>query len=377
MFAAYKAHFEGSPKLNETTTPITDDTTMAPLENADEQRIQEGIEQVIGQINKHIRKGDIPPTLMKQALTHALSDALRQAAAPATLDFSVRDLLGEYWTQVRKRRDTASTGFAQLNEILSGGIEAKRLVVVLGAPNTGKTTFVHQISDHVADSGRPVLYVTSEDGPSELMAKTLARIGSINYTAVLKGYESEEKKINLALTRQQDRLSTDRLRYLDASSGITMDIIREKAREHFTRYDEAHGGGPGVLVVDYLQRVARSIKARSSLSSDLREVVTMLTEQLRALANELNCGVIVIASQHRGGYKRGEDSSSLASAKESGDIEYTADVLMALSEDDKRMAPMPMTAVNLFIDKNRQGKKSKSIAFDFWPDRQQFTEVAK
>lgn len=327
---------------------------------------------------------EIKPQEVLQQSRNAL-----QRVMPATLaalsdgpaELSVRDLAGAYWDKVKVRKKTATTGFTGLNDILSGGLEAGRLVGMLGAPNCGKTTFTHQVADYVANSGRPVLYVTSEDTPDALFAKTLARIGKLNYTAVLKGYETEQEKINRALALQMDQPSVDRLRYLDATNGISLDLIKEKAQAHFARYtDESKGGGPGVLVVDYLQRIARAIKTVGGMSQDLREVVTLVTERLRAMALELNCTVIAIASQNRAGYGRGE-SGAMASAKESGDIEYTCDVLMALSEDkearDKRDVPRDQVGIILHVDKNRQGQRGKSLPLNFWPARQEFTEVSK
>lgn len=362
-----------------TSTPIpVEDTSPAPT--PEWTLIKQLRDDLANKLRRHEAGQDIDAVQVLATTRDALVKGLPIAVTPAMqiIDYSTRDLLTSYWEQVTRRRATATTGFPSLNEALSGGIESKRLVVVLGAPNTGKTTFVHQIADHIADSGRPVLYVTSEDGPSELLAKTLARIGSVNYTAVLKGWETEKSKINAALARQLDRMSTDRLRYLDASFGITMDMIREKAQSHFEQYSASKGGGSGVLVIDYLQRIARAIKTRSGMSQDLREVVTQLTEQLRGLACELDCGVIAIASQHRNGYNRSADSSGIGSAKESGDIEYTADVMLALGEDKERKKTQPhLTPVALYIDKNRQGAKGKNISLDFWPDRQQFTEVAR
>lgn len=353
------------------TNPTQDNTTPD---------IWQKVESLQNELAKYLREHDAgkehdPLKIMQWARQEIGKSLATPVATP--LDVSVRDLLASYWDQVTKRRNVASTGFKSLNTILGDGIEDSRLVVVLGAPNTGKTTFIHQIADHIADTGRPVLYVTSEDSPATLMSKTLARIGNINYSAVLKGWDTERAKINAALARQLDRKSSDRLRYLDASNGIDMEMIRDKAAAHFAHYsDETQGGGPGVLIVDYLQRIARAIKTKGA-SADLREVVTMVAEQLRAIACELHCGVIAIASQNRAGYARGSDTGAMATAKESGDIEYTCDVLMALGEDRdaKRMVPTGMTGVMLYVDKNRQGQRGKSIPLDFWPDRQQFTEA--
>lgn len=324
---------------------------------------------------------EIDPLRELQAAHDAIRKAMPvarvapESGSPVTV--SVSDLAADYWDQVKQRKNTASTGFGTLNGVLSGGFEGGRLIVILGAPNTGKTTFTHQIAHHVANGGRPVLYVTSEDSPSALFAKSIARIGQVNYTAVLKGLETEKAKINAALSRQRDMLSSERLLYLDATNGVTLDMIREYSREHFAKYTEENGGGPGVIVVDYLQRIARSVKSMSGITADLREVVTMVAERLRALAIELDCTVIAIASQNRTGYTRSGEMGSLASAKESGDVEYTADVIMALNEDKdpKRVPPLQMTPLMLYVDKNRQGQKNKAIPLDFWPDRQQFTDV--
>jgi replicative DNA helicase len=133
-----------------------------------------------------------------------------------------------------------------------------------------------------------------------------------------------------------------------------------------------------VLVVDYLQRFARMIKAMGGKSADLREVVGTLTARLRGLACQLDCCVIAIGSQNRAGYSRSEQGA-IATAKDSGEVEYDCDVLMALAEDKdvKRIAPVGQVAVTLYVDKNRQGQRNNSVALNFWPDRQQFTQAER
>ncbi len=99
----------------------------------------------------------------------------------------------------------------------------------------------------------------------------------------------------------------------------------------------------------------------------------MLTEDLRDLARSLNCAVIAVASQSRAsGYG---NANALSSAKESGDIEYTADVLMSLARDEQRQAPLRHEARSLSLAKNRLGSQT-TVDLDFRADRQQFTEAA-
>jgi hypothetical protein len=84
------------------------------------------------------------------------------------------------------------------------------------------------------------------------------------------------------------------------------------------------------------------------------------------------------------GYHAG--NSTIASAKESGDIDYTADVIAAIGEGideagNVMSEPAPgMRQWMLRIDKNRQGETTYSknhIYLDWWPARQQFTESRK
>ncbi len=297
-----------------------------------------------------------------------------QAAMTQTQIATLGELAASYWDRIAEQRNAAPTGLGSLDTALGGGLQTQRLFVMLGGPGSGKTTLVNQIAEKVAESGRPVVYLTTEDPMSTLLAKTVARLGRIDYGAVLQGRASEQGAINEALRELSERRSAERLLYVEGN-GAVLDDLYGVAQRHFARFaDEAQDGGAGILIVDYLQRVARAqLKAMRNTIRDLREAVTMLTEDLRDLARDLNCTVIAIASQSRAsGYG---NVNAIASAKESGDIEYTADVLMSLAKDEQRQAPLRCEARSLSLAKNRLGSQT-TINLDWRADRQQFTEAA-
>ena len=284
----------------------------------------------------------------------------------------------DYWGHVAKRKSTVGTSLAGLDTILGGGLEPQRLMVLLGAPGGGKTTLANQMAVHAADSGRPVFYVTSEDIPFNLLAKTLARQSQTSYTAILKGYKDQWESIEQALKTYQQSKAATHLRYLDATMGTTLSTIKERAAAHFEQFKE---GGNGILVIDYLQRLARSLSAYREGKQDLRLAVTALSEELRAIATGLDCCVIALAAQSRAsGYGNGNGAgkNALASGKESGDIEYTADTVMAIVDDEMRTMQVPwLQAKVLRVDKNRQGPAGDNCALnlDWYAERQQFTEA--
>jgi replicative DNA helicase len=336
----------------------------------------QSLKTLLLQLQEAHRLGTLKPETMRRDLAELAANFKRDFPDESTLavtESSVEDLLAGYWDRVASRKVAAPTGLGDLDRALGGGFQAKRLVTLLGAPGGGKTSLANQLSERVACE-RPVLYVTSEDTPDVLLSKTLARIGNIDYSAVLYGWEKRRADIDRALEMLASRPSAQLLRYLDLTSGfISLDDVRDRAKAHFEGKP-----GPGLLVVDYLQRMARAIRESAGVK-ELREAVTMLTERLRAMACELDCCVLAIASMNRAsGYGRNSEASVLTSAKESGDIEFTSDILMALTEDSsaKRMTSSFTEPRVLRIDKNRQGAVT-SIKLDWRADRQQFTEASR
>lgn len=305
--------------------------------------------------------------------------------APATA--TPLDLMAGYWDQQKERRELAGTGFASLNKALSGGLERDRLYVLLGAPGSGKTTWINQICDYVARE-RAVFYVTSENAPLDLLAKTIARRSTIEYTAVQYGWKSERDRIDAGFAEYREQPQARHIRYADATQGMILQDIAEQAERHFNAVASSTNGDP-VIVVDYLQRLARAedihIRATTpngALGTDARLVATAYTERLRALACSLHCSVICLSAMSRaGGYSASADKT-LNAAKESGDIEYTADTIMAIGEQVENGAALTLPEPGSFawcvtLAKNRQGANSATgakIELAWYPTFQRFIE---
>jgi len=361
--------------LNESTTIPEDDSTGEQISPE-----WDKIEAVQNYLAKALRQHDggkqieAETILRKAEAMFALKPDEAEAKAPPDVASGAID----YWAHVAKRKATVGTSLAGLDSILGGGLEPQRLMILLGAPGGGKTTLANQIAVHAADSGRPVFYVTSEDIPFNLLAKTLARQSQTNYTAMMKGYEDQRARIEQALKTYQESKAATQLRYLDATMGTSLSTIRERAAAHFEQFKE---GGNGILVIDYLQRVARALSAYRDGRQDLRLAVTAISEELRGMATGLDCCVLALAAQHRAsGYGAGNGAAknALASGKESGDIEYTADTVMAIVDDEQRKMQVPwLQAKVLRVDKNRQGPAGDNCALnlDWYAERQQFTEA--
>lgn len=278
------------------------------------------------------------------------------------------DIAASYWTNTQAWANAAPTGLHVLDSMLGGGFLPGRLTALLGAPGQGKTALAVQLAETMATTGRPVFYLTSEDSSHMILCRTLARLYTSDYTDLKTGNMDRETIVTM-LSNYGKRASSKSMMVMEHhGSKFSLDVLKLKARAHFSRYPTEKG----ILVIDYLQRLARA----GNTGQELRHAVTAITEKLRVVAQELDCSVLMLAAQGRDNYKNGtaSDKSALGSAKESGDIEYTCDVLMALTEMDDRDAGPGQTWKQLRIDKNRQGNTG-AMPLNWEGRYQRFSEV--
>src|SRR6185437_3658574 len=126
---------------------------------------------------------------------------------------------------------------------------------------------------------------------------------TIEYSAILRGYESERERIEGAFAEYREQQQVYHLCYLDATQGIRLQEIADQAELHFEATRTSTQGDP-VIVVDYLQRLVRAEDmlmrgTGGSLGTDARQAATVYTERLRALACDLHCSVICLSAMNR------------------------------------------------------------------------------
>lgn len=184
---------------------------------------------------------------------------------------------------------------------------------VLGAPSSlGKTTFALNLACNLAKQGKPVLFVSLEQTKFELITKTLSRLifnSGITAQALRLGQFEEERKEALK-------------RYSSYSPNIfTMEEYNPVAIENaILELKELFGTSPAVFI-DYLQIIPTTQQTSAKDKADL------IVKNLKALQRRHDLFLMVISSINRASYLQ---ALSFESFKESGGIEYTADVLFGL-----------------------------------------------
>ena len=244
------------------------------------------------------------------------------------------------------------TGLPKLDATLSGLQQGFYLLA--GSTGLGKSTLAWRIAQHVARQV-PALYVTFENSAENLATKALCAHAGINTRHVRMGYADPDRLATAAA--ELNRLVGDRLQVIDGDSHLTVGRIRATAR----RAMERARARSCLVVVDYLQLWAKCSRELAAFS-DPRLRVEALAAELLALSRRLDSPVLAISSLSREGHRKSRDGESpdLEHLKESGDLEYGADVALFLTAAKERTdVRPPMQALELRVKKQRNGPLGK------------------
>ena len=227
----------------------------------------------------------------------------------------------EYLTQnfytdieAQKKYNYRKTGFSNIdnNQIFSSGL------YVLGAtPACGKTTFAWQLAEQLSLNGEYCIFCSYEMAKIELFSKTIARnlftrnkYHTLTAAEIRRGgwtadideiiHEIKEAEVDLRVIELHNE---------------TVDDLLKLLKPLCTNVEKAP-----VVFIDYLQIIPSNEK-------DSKRAIDDTVRKLKVFQRETNTTFIVISSFNRTNYL---SSVSFESFKESGNIEYTADVIWAL-----------------------------------------------
>lgn len=218
-----------------------------------------------------------------------------------------------------------STGFANLDAMLKGGMRPGQLIIIAARTGMGKSALALNIAEHVAKS-RHMLFHALEMSRQELAERSLAHHeAEVGLSAAL----AHTMRLNLTI---------------DEAPAVTVAHIRMRARR------AKHKHGLGLIVVDYLQLMSGKGENRT-------QEIGSISRGLKALAKELAVPVIAVAQINRAVEQRPDKRPMLSDLRESGDIEADADVVAMIYNDDYYSKPAEESGLTeIIVRKNRSGR---------------------
>lgn len=321
----------------------------------------------------------------RAAFEAAIQTAEAQTAAkPDNVSNYIDNLMQGEIARLKAAADR-KTGFEVLDR-KSGGLYPG-LYVIAATSSLGKTTFSLQIADNLAAAGHDVLFFSMEQSRLELVSKSLARITAqqdketaVSSLTIRKGYAPEALK---AAAAQYKETIADRLSIIEGNFNCNISFIGDYIR----RYIRRNQCSP-IVFIDYLQILQ---PAEENRRMTVKETVDNTVTELKRISREHDLTVFIISSVNRANYLTPIDFESL---KESGGIEYTADVIWGLQlqclndplfDDpqkkikEKRQKIRQEKArdprqIELLCLKNRYGIANFSCGFDYYPAHDLFVQ---
>lgn len=275
-----------------------------------------------------------------------------------------------------KKNGRIRSGFANLDAItnLYPGL------YVLGAISSlGKTTFAHQMADQMAEAGNHILFFSLEQSVLELASKSIARIiakeNPENGLSSLQIRRSSPSHPRIISAINKYKTFSDRITIIECSFKATIDNITDAITAYINQYNVKP-----IVIVDYLQVIQTAPENRMIT----KDIIDYHMQRLKELQTDQQLTLIVISSLNRQNYMTEVGSESF---KESGGIEYTADVVWGLQlnclhealfsaqnkinekrqriKEAKRETPRKVELVCL---KNRFGISSYTCQFNYYPN---------
>lgn len=264
------------------------------------------------------------------------------------------------------------TSIAPINH-RCGGLGAGRLYILAGRPAMGKTGLALQINKDVG--------TTKKDGMNLLFSLEMYEDDLAERLAIMAlGIDSKYYK------QDEYLLDEDRPPLLDESlnkalkmvkglnlhvcykRGLTVDEIKGIARAGALEY-----GKVNIITIDYLQLIKRQ-------SRDEVTELGYIVRELRDLAGELGCPILLLSQLNRGVEQRENKRPMMSDLRASGEIEEAADVVMMMYRDEyygKDEASKDVENVlELIFGKVRQGKTGTDH-IHFNPASMSFKELPK
>lgn len=242
---------------------------------------------------------------------------------------SLADVLASELERMQSPQTGIKSPYQFLDRLIVGGFQKGELIYLGARPGVGKSTMALEIARTAAKAGQRVLIVSREMLDIALARRMMAQEGKLSASGLKLGTVSITE-----VCRVSDRLAglpiwiTDSAATLSEIESLMQDI--------------------DLLIVDYLQLVQAPKEIR-----ERRLQVEHSSQGMKALALRLQVPVICLSSLARP--QNGTNPEpTLASLRESGELEHDADIVMFLHK-----AEQSNNEVVCIVAKNRDGETGR------------------
>lgn len=214
----------------------------------------------------------------------------------------------------------SSTGITALDKKI-GGLVRGDLVVLAGFTSMGKTSLGQQISWYAASREQPVYAATMEMLAEQYTMRHVAQFARVSAQKIEFGQITEEEMMRV-MAAQEQFLNVPI--YVDGAPKLRVSQIRSRARRVARRGKKLRG-----IMVDHLHFIEGE-----NPRAEATERIEQITRDLKAMALELDCWVLLISHLNREVKNRPNKRPIMSDLHGSSAIEKNADVVLFVHRDE-------------------------------------------
>jgi hypothetical protein len=239
-----------------------------------------------------------------------------------------------------------ATMFPDLDRLTGGGPVFGTRWYVMGAPDACKTLFLSMLAQVWSAMGLVVGMLAVDEEPEDLAQRFIQRIRPASWKgAHFQRVHCEDRDADvLALMREE----TQHIGVVFYGAEWTIESAAADLAEYAREL-----GKRAAMMVDSVQTVDCQALRKQTKEISPREKITENTKAIRAAASGHKMIVVATSEMNRAAYKSiiKIEQNDMAAAKESGAIEYSARVMLAM-----RLVPEEPDCIEVKVVKNKHGQ---------------------
>lgn len=308
--------------------------------------------------------------------------------------------------EIKKNKKLAiervETGFKELDNVLGGGLPISSITGVSGSPSVGKSTFIMQMAEQMAEKDYKVFYFSYEMSDIQVGSSIIARNYfknsgknqdvSISSLSLInpKFWNDQENKLcmtdeqwdeSIKIAAERKAIVNGHYFFRDCTlNPYTIDDIETE----IANWRMVYGNKTPVVFIDYLHMIPGPMDehGRPKLTTD-KQILDYNMRGIRKIASKHGCPVVVISALRKEDFKSMADMTSLSG---SSGIPYNCDIIISLQygtvgdknekfnlEFEQNRNPRRIKAT---VIKNRFFIVGKEIKFDYYNKFNYFDDTA-
>lgn len=244
-----------------------------------------------------------------------------------------------------------TTGIQSLDELLGErGLASGELVVVAARPSMGKSSLAIKFMQEASETRQGIVPFFSLEMTGGSLAKRLLHNVSGKHFETIAKHGGEDSQLVEYVTEYNSRTHNSNIYINDDPM---LDVFKLKAE---VKRLQARGKIEAIFV-DYLGLMQLPNESRHDLS------IAKVTRQLKILAKEMECPVVLLCQLNRGVETRTNKRPTNADLRDSGAIEQDADIILFPYRDGVyNEYSIAKDYAEIIVSKNREGQTGTAVA---------------